>query len=54
MKYVGTDYYKDARLLLELCCNCIDLYSVHVRKMLQKPQLQRVNRISKLTVACSP
>ena len=35
---------------MELCCHFIDLVSVHARNMLQKIQLQRVNRIGKLTV----
>ena len=37
-------------LQLELCYNFIDLASVHAQKMLPKLQLQRVNRIGKLTV----
>ena len=41
-----TDYYKDVRRLLELCCHFIDLVSVHAQNMLQKSQLQRVNRIA--------
>ena len=45
-----TDYNKDAWLQLELRYNFIDLASVHARKMLQKLQLERVNRIGKLTL----
>ena len=47
---VRADYYKDPRQLLDLYSNFIDLVYVYARNMLQKIQLQRVNRISKLTV----
>ena len=44
------DYYKDTRRVLELCCHFTDLMCEHARNMLQRIQLQRVNRIGGVTV----
>ena len=47
---VTTDNFIDTLRQLDMWCNFIDLVSEHAQKMLQKRQLQRVNRIGKLTV----
>ena len=52
-QYVGMcidTHYKDTWRQLKLCCHITDLVCVHARNMLQKIQLQRVNRIGKVIV----